>query len=388
MASVAKIPASKYWQIRYRDAAGKQRKRTTKIPHSPSAPTPRERARLASENKRNAQTLAAEIERNERGDATEANLRKLLAELAERIVGAKMETPSTRRFCEDWLDRRRLSPASRLRYVKSVAVFLQALGARADSPIDSVNSEDINAFTAERLKQGVTVSTVATDRKTLSAVFASALRAGLVSTNPILSADPLRTASEQRAPFTRPEVEMLLAEAAGTDWEGAIALAAFAGLRLRDAVDLRWKDVDLFAGKISLRPGKTAEHKRDLVIPISPSLQRILTARHTETETSGLVCPSLAGKSGSGKSGLSMAFSRLMGRAGVDAGEVEKREGQGRAFHRKSFHSLRHYFVAELTAKGVPEDVRMALAGHSTTRAHRTYTHTQLETLAEAVATL
>ena len=56
--------------------------------------------------------------------------------------------------------------------------------------------------------------------------------------------------------------------------------------------------------------------------------------------------PVLSRKSGSGKSGLSMAFKRIMERAGIEPGVARERAGKaGRNVSRLSFHSsLRHSF--------------------------------------------
>jgi integrase len=57
------------------------------------------------------------------------------------------------------------------------------------------------------------------------------------------------------------------------------------------------------------------------------------------------VFPELFDKPGPGKSGLSMSFKRLMGRAGIDDGLARKKDGKlGRNVSRLSFHSLRHTF--------------------------------------------
>lgn len=388
MASVTRNPRTKFWQIHYRDAAGRQHKRSSKIEHSPSAATPKERAALAAENKRAAQHLADELERAERGNPTEAQLRRMFAELSERLVGARITAPACRAYLEQWLDERQLTPASRQRYAKPIAAFLESMGKRAEQPIDSVTPADLNAYFQARLKAGITASTIDVDRRTLNAAFNSAHRAGLLQSNPVTAAEPIRAASEERQPFTPAEVERLLTEAEGTDWQAAIALAAYAGMRLGDAVNLTWAEVDLFTKRITFRPRKTRSHKRDLVLPLGPRLAAILADRHAATGGKGDVTPTLAGKSAAGKSGLSMAFARLMERAGIDAGKVEADGEQARAFSRKSFHSLRHFFVSQLAAAGVAPDVRMALAGHSTAAAHGKYSHLQLETLARAVANL
>ncbi len=388
MASIHQIPRSKFWQMTYRDAAGRQHKKSSKIEHTPDGKDSKERAALASENRRAAKLYANELEHAERGNPTEAQLRKLMADLSERLCQVRITSPACREYLENWLAERQLTPTSRARYAKPIAAFLESLGSRDNTPIDNVTPTDLNAYFRSRLKDGLTPATIAVDRKTLAAAFASAHRAGLILSNPVLAAEPIRGASEERQPFTAAELQKLLHASSGSDWQASIALAAFAGMRLGDAVNMRWDEVDLFSGRITFRPRKTRSHKRDLILPIAPRLREILTEQHGRTASTGLVTPSLAGKSAAGKSGLSMSFSRLMDRVEIDAGKLEADGEQARSFSRKSFHSLRHYFVATLAAAGVAPDVRMALAGHTTAAAHGKYSHLGIETLAQAVASL
>ena len=96
----------------------------------------------------------------------------------------------------------------------------------------------------------------------------------------------------------------------------------------------------------------------------------------------------LAGKSGAGKSGLSMAFKRLMLKAGI-VGEIARRgTGAGRTTNTLSFHSTRHFFVSALSAEGVPSDVRQRLAGHTDAKTHAIYATHEIESMRAAVAKL
>jgi integrase len=96
--------------------------------------------------------------------------------------------------------------------------------------------------------------------------------------------------------------------------------------------------------------------------------------------------PSLAGKSGTGKSGLSMAFKRIMEKAGIEAGIARQSAGRkGRTFSLRSFHSLRHSFISALANSGVSSELRRKLSGHASEEMHAVYTHHELETIKNAV---
>lgn len=388
MASITKIVRSKYWYACYRDAAGRQHLKSTKIIHTPIGITPQERANKNSENRRFAQDSANRFEELERGNPTEAQFRKVVSDISERLNIGKMEFPSVQAYLEEWLESRRLAPTTVARYSKPIRDFIQMMGPKAKLPIASVKPADIDRFIRKRLSTGLSAVTVRTDRKILNAPFASALRAGAVLMNPVAAAEPFDAISEEKLPFTRTEVECLIETAKGTEWDTVIHLAAFAGLRLGDAVKLCWEDLDLFSNTIRFRPQKTARKKRDLVLPIAPRLKKHLLALPMQQSASGPVCPKLAITPIGGNTGLSLMFSRLMMKAGIDSERKEATGAFGRAFNRKSFHSLRHFFVSELERKGVAPDLRMKLSGHTTAMAHSRYTHTEIETLAAAVANL
>jgi integrase len=98
---------------------------------------------------------------------------------------------------------------------------------------------------------------------------------------------------------------------------------------------------------------------------------------------------SLAGRSGGGKSGLSMAFKRIMEQAEVDAGVARLSSGtKGRSFSLRSFHSLRHSFISALANSGVSSELRRRLSGHASEEMHAVYTHHELETIRQAVSAI
>lgn len=369
----------------YRTAAGKQIQRSTKIEHTPDAADAKQRAALAGEAKRAAQALADEIERAERGHGGELHLRKLFDEMAQRLYGASVTPPTAREYLLNWLETRNLAAGTLARYGSAVRLFIEHLGERANLPFDRITVADVEAFSQARLKAGFSAVTVRTDRKVLASPFGAATRAGLLIKNPVANAETIEATSEEKLPFSRSEIEALLRSAQGTEWETMIHLGAFAGLRIGDAAALTWDSVDLFAGQLTFRPQKTARKKRDLSLPMAARLVKHLATLPTPHR--GPICPTLARKSVSGKSGLSEAFNKLMARAGIDSMRVEP-TGEGRAFNRKSFHSTRHFFNTELERAGVGEDLRMKLSGQTTAAINRRYTHTEIETLAAAVAGL
>jgi integrase len=185
-----------------------------------------------------------------------------------------------------------------------------------------------------------------------------------------------------RVPFSNAEVASLIDHTEG-DWKGMVILAATTGLRLMDAARLQWSSLDLKAKLIRVKTAKTGA-KLDL--PIHPRF-----AKWLKTQTRGIgaapVFPSLAHRVGTGKSGLSMAFKRIMERAGVSAGVARQAEkkSRGRSTSQKSFHSLRHFAATQLAAAGVRSDIARQITGHTDVDSHSEYVKADLDVLRGAV---
>jgi integrase len=140
---------------------------------------------------------------------------------------------------------------------------------------------------------------------------------------------------------------------------------------------------------LELIPRKTRRKRknRKVVIPIHPVFASWLS-KQTRGIGKAPVFPSLAGKSGAGKSGLSMAFKRIMEHAGIQGRILRERNGEGRSQSSLSFHSLRHSFNSELANANVSQEIRQKLTGHASAQMNEVYTHRELEPLRAAIAAL
>jgi integrase len=111
-----------------------------------------------------------------------------------------------------------------------------------------------------------------------------------------------------------------------------------------------------------------------------------------EKQTRGIgkapVFATLAGKAGGGKSGLSMAFKRIMEHAEIKGRLLREANGEGRSQCSLSFHSLRHGFVSAMANAGVAQELRQKLTGHASAEMNAKYTHHELEPLRAAIAVI
>jgi integrase len=218
--------------------------------------------------------------------------------------------------------------------------------------------------------------------------FKAAHDAGYIEINPCTknSVRPVRDDARnvEKDVFTPEQIAALIQEAPSQDWKGAILCGYYTGLRLRDVADLQWSAIDWEEQKITVTTRKT---RKDVTVPVHPQF-----ASWLQEQTRGIgrapVFPRLAGKSGAGKSGLSMQFKRIMDRAKIKGRLLREANGAGRSQSSLSFHSLRHSFNSAMANAGISSEVRQKLTGHSSAQMNAQYTHHELEELRAAVSVI
>lgn len=197
--------------------------------------------------------------------------------------------------------------------------------------------------------------------------------------NPWTLAKVQNNADEQKhgRAFTPDEIGRIrsICRNVGHDWETAVLIALYTGLRQGDAVSLRWSEIDFSRGVIIHEPSKTKKHHITVNVPLHKTLAEWLKTHRNGSE---YVTPLRVGKVGASTLPEGdKPFNRILDEAGITATEKEK----------LSFHCFRHTFVSRLAEAGVAEDVRMRLVGHTSTVNHALYNHDDVSARA-AVALL
>lgn len=398
MASLHRRKNSHVWHCSFRDSEGRWRLVSTGCRNKVEAEMVCARfAALA----RQAENDAGAVPPSQAPELLEAGLALIRDAFAGRLTPAAarafsdrvlkasgspegLPSESLRSFAENWLEGVKLSKAPRTweRYRATIKAFLDRLGKKADGPLAAITARDVERFRDARLRE-VGPTTARLDVKIVRTVFNRARRQGLLAVNPAEAVDVPRDAAKTRQPFTAAEVAALL-QAAPEEWQTVILLGFYAGLRLGDAARLDWESVDFSARVLRFKAQKTG---RSETIPLHPVLQEHL--ERIAGDRGGRICPELAKRATSGRSGLSKQFLAIVRGAGLDCGAEEGTPGgKRRRFRARSFHSLRHGFVSELANRGVSKELRMKLAGHTTEAAAARYTHLELEILRDAVNSL
>lgn len=213
-----------------------------------------------------------------------------------------------------------------------------------------------------RSKRPVSRSTVNNELKKIKALVNKAVEWGIIPRNTIQSVRTLqRMDARPRSYFT---TEQLVAIYDADPSSSAIwQLLANTGMRVGEAMNLRWENVD----HQKIRVLSTKEHMtktrqwRD--IPISPGASDAL--RQLDT-TATYVLPRMC------KMTLRTRFKKACEKAGVVG----------------TPHELRHTFISHLVMQGVPLRTVQVLAGHKTIAVTEQYAHLAPNHMADMVANL
>lgn len=132
-------------------------------------------------------------------------------------------------------------------------------------------------------------------------------------------------------------------------------LLRFTGLRVQQAMQLRWKDLDLERGTLAVRGelGKSAAERDGRIVPISPHLVAELK---TWTRDGEYLLPSNRAETGPrARKARARDLAHAWARAGV-------RED---VYRQRPHHAFRKGFCTELALAGAPAEAVEHLVGHS-----------------------
>ncbi len=239
-------------------------------------------------------------------------------------------------------------------------------------PVRKLTPTHIEAFEAElqrsgyvkgrKAGQGLTAQTVLHVHRTLSQALAHAVKARVLFKNPAEQVKPPRPPRREIAILSKPEIAMLLRSAEATSLYLPVLVGVTTGARRGEILGLRWSDIDLKAGRLTvnqslerlrgkttLKPPKTAGSRRTITLPAltveALSAHRAAQARIGTDELvfshSGIPWD---------PDSLTKAFDRLVQATGV---------------RRITFHGLRHTHISHQLMDGVHVKVVSEQAGHA-----------------------
>lgn len=241
--------------------------------------------------------------------------------------------------------------------------------------LDEITVEDVDRYRLRKVAEGRLGATSINKTITrLGQVLDVAQERGWVVQNPVRVNPRNRKvkAVKPRRPWLEPaQVETLLAAARELDREDTrslrirlplLATLAFAGLRVGEAIALRWRDIDLAGGVIRVDQAKTDAGIRE--IDVQPELRDELVVWRASTPFAApqdRVFPTRGGGAQNRHNVRQRVVLKSVERANVKLAEAElPRLPEG-----LSPHALRRSFISWLIAEGEDPAYVMAQAGHT-----------------------
>ncbi|WP_188963436.1 tyrosine-type recombinase/integrase [Deinococcus aquiradiocola] len=169
-------------------------------------------------------------------------------------------------------------------YRAGIRAFLHHATHRAWS-ILRPTADDVQAWIAEMLTQGRAIATVRVRVAAAAALYRALRWAGATAAHPFEDAvvpKDRRHGLEKNAPYTADQVDLAVAAASAhptraSELRALLLVLAHAGLRIDEALHLRWEDVHLDpdSARLTVQSGKG---RRSRSVPASPRLRAALSA--------------------------------------------------------------------------------------------------------------
>lgn len=244
--------------------------------------------------------------------------------------------------------------------------------------LERLTPVEVQRFYTELRDDGIGARTRQKVHAVLHRALASAVRSQLIATNPAeLDDDAPKYRAPEREPLTLEQAKTLLDAAKGDRFEALYVLALTTGARQGELFALRWSDVDLAAGAISIRrtvqdadsgsrlqtgqTKTTASRRRIALSTLAIAALSKHRQRGTNLRPSDLVFAAQNGELLRRQNFLRREFYPLLDRAELP---------------RIHFHDLRHTAATLSAAMGVPVVMVAQMLGHvDPTITLRTYQH-------------
>jgi len=254
----------------------------------------------------------------------------------------------------------------------------------------NLTTGDINLYINKMVADEVSPKTQRHIINTLNMVCKHAVAKGYLVTNPCGKGErqQIRGSMGERKGYYKEEVQALLAQDMTVYLRALIMTAAFTGLAGNELQGIQWKDIDLYAGTLSVeRTGyrymvqdETKTEYRRRTVPLASHVIKILREWQLQCSSPTWVFPAVNGRMGEQNSWRKL-LATICRRAKVTD---------------KGLGGFRKFYHTEMELIGVPESIRKYRMGHSkksnTAKVHYTdadvklaHSVSDLETIAQKV---
>lgn len=279
-------------------------------------------------------------------------------------IKKELKSPVLSEFAKEYLEysKAHKKESSYKRDITSLNQLLPALGSHRLSKITPFM---IERYKQERLKQAKG-ATINRDLTCLKRMFNLAIKWDKATNNPAKEVKFFKEEPFKERILCEEEIERLLTQCNGPIY-GPVFMALNTGMRLREILDLTWKDVDCINGFLTIAQSKNGRIRK---IPLNKILWEYL---NTLSRINGYVFPCPKSLKPYSTVGFRSIFHRAMKRAGIKDCR---------------FHDLRNTFATRLTSMNVDLPTVQELLGHSTLAMVKRYAHPTAEHKRRAVELL
>lgn len=281
---------------------------------------------------------------------------KIQTEIVEGRFGlVRSDAPKFESWADQFLES--VQHANTKRAYKSCVVALKSHFKALK--LSEITSDRIELFKQARLKKGTGPATINRSLAVLRRMMRLAERQRLIVRSPFTEVEFLEERSQRRQPHILTwEEERKLLHKALPMLKTLIVLLLETGLRIgREALPLKWEDVDLLSGSIMVRESKTLAGRR--VIPLSKDCKAELLRWRSVAgpAVSPYVFPNLANP-GAHLKGVRKPWVKALKNAGITYFPI---------------YNLRATFASRLSAAGASDNMVAGMLGHSSPSIVNTY---------------
>ena len=238
-----------------------------------------------------------------------------------------------------------------------------------DPYLDEITVSDIERLLREFLRKGLSKATVNRYRSRLSSMLNVAIMWEYLEVNPV--ARVKRFHEEKLGDrYLEPDEYRALLGACEEPLKSLVILAVNTGMRRNELMTLRWDDVDLSAGLITIRP-EISKTKEGRTVPINEDVRAVLNELQLNQNDCVVPCDSFPRRQ----------WEKAVSDLGWDKTGIPR-------LHGWRFHDLRHACASMMVMADVPLYKVGQILGHKDLKTTQRYAHLNKESLFEAVATI
>jgi integrase len=302
------------------------------------------------------------------------------------VVEAPTEIPTFHLFASEWVERHRREVAERTVEFWTGHLTNNLLPFFADYRLDEITAELVDRYKVAKLREreawealtdreryearrrhvarpGLGPTSINKSLALLARIMDEAIEYGHVSTaNPAKGKRRRLRAPKPTRTWLEPNEAAAVLDAAGDKYRPILAVMMLGGLRVSEAIGLRWRDLDLAKGTLRVERSKTDAGRRE--VDLSPMLREALVVHRANSahfEPDDLVFATANGtpyqRNNVRRRGVGKAVERANA-ALVEAGMAPIADGI-------TNHSLRRTFASLLYEAGASPAYVMAQMGHT-----------------------